>query len=102
VVRGSGKQGQASIYQSIGYWLLGIPLACVCVFILNLGLFGLWMGPVIAITFICAGLSMLIYRIEWNVEIKNERKRRADENKKLKEIEEKNVKDNFKLQNDDD
>jgi len=57
---------------------MGIPLACVCVFFLDMGLFGLWLGPDVAIIFIFICISILIARVDWGEEIENEAKKREE------------------------
>jgi len=67
---------------------MGIPLACVCVFFLDMGLFGLWLGPDVAIIFIFITISILIARVDWKEEIKNEAKKREEQKKLLTKIDE--------------
>jgi MATE family multidrug resistance protein len=51
IIRGLGKQGKASIGTVLGYWVIGIPISLLCVFIFEWGMAGLWTGPVLAILF---------------------------------------------------
>ena len=44
VVRGAGRQTIGAITNFISYWLLGLPLAALLAFRLELGIHGLWAG----------------------------------------------------------
>lgn len=83
VVRGTGKQGTASIFQFIGYLFLGIPISCICVFVLEMNLFGLWLGPSAAIVFIVCCLTIMIHCMDWNHEIRTEAELRRLEKERL-------------------
>jgi len=70
-----------------------------------MGLFGLWLGPDVAIIFIFVTISILIACVDWAEEIENEAKKRELEKEKLSKIEEEaeethEDEENFKKAND--
>lgn len=67
IIRGLGKQGKASIGTVIGYWIIGIPLSCLNVFVLKWGMAGLWVGPVIAIAFNFFFYFSLVLKTDWQL-----------------------------------
>ena len=52
IVNGLGKQGLASVFTLIGYWVVGIPLTLVYVYLHDGGLFGIWLGATVSLIFI--------------------------------------------------
>ena len=47
-ISGLGLNSKAKWITSIDYWLVGIPISCVCIFKLDMSLAGLWYGPTVA------------------------------------------------------
>lgn len=79
IIRGLGKQGAASIGTVIGYWVLGVPIACVAVFVLNWGIVGLWIGPTVAIAFNFSFYYLMVLRTDWQKVADDAAARRAKE-----------------------
>ena len=44
IIRGSGKQSGGAIANFISFWLFGVPLSIVLVFVVNMGILGFWLG----------------------------------------------------------
>lgn len=65
MIRGLGKQGVSSIGTVIGYWFIGIPISLLCVFVLDWGIVGLWLGPTAAITFNLCFYFAMVVKTDW-------------------------------------
>ena len=50
VVRGAARQARGAKCNLVSYWVIGIPLAVVLAFKLQMGVAGLWLGLLIATT----------------------------------------------------
>ncbi|CDW84612.1 na+-driven multidrug efflux pump [Stylonychia lemnae] len=83
VIRGLGKQGEASYVTIFGYWVLGIPISIDAVFYHSGGIVGLWIGPSVAIIFNFIFYYVLILRTDWQKVCDEVQERRARDNKKL-------------------
>ena len=46
IIRGSGRQSGGAIANFISFWLFGVPLGIVLVFVVNMGILGFWLGLV--------------------------------------------------------
>ena len=44
IIRGSGRQSGGAIANFISFWLFGVPLGIVLVFLVNMGILGFWLG----------------------------------------------------------
>lgn len=67
-MRGAGLQSYGAWANSLGYALIGIPLALVFAFHFHLGLEGLWIGLVVAVTFVATVQILILFRIDWQLE----------------------------------
>ncbi|TNV80766.1 hypothetical protein FGO68_gene5312 [Halteria grandinella] len=77
IITGLGKQGQASIFTLIGYWVVGIPISIT--FILYHGdsaLFGIWLGASVSIVFIFIFQYFIIQGTDYNEIVKEAELRR--------------------------
>ena len=77
VIRGSGQQRLGSFITSTAYWIFGIPIAYLCVFVWNQGIRGLWIGPTVAVFYNTVCYSVLIQRVNWAELIRKSKERRA-------------------------
>jgi len=61
IITGLGKQGVASIFTIIAYWVIGIPFTLFYVFEFQGKFYGIWLGATVSILFIfiCSYLIML-------------------------------------------
>uniref|UniRef100_A0A8C8SFS6 Solute carrier family 47 member 2 n=1 Tax=Pelusios castaneus TaxID=367368 RepID=A0A8C8SFS6_9SAUR len=65
VLRGSGKQKFGAILNAIGYYAVGLPVGIVLLFVIRIGMIGLWLGLLIS-AFIPATCSVVyICRMNW-------------------------------------
>ena len=58
ILRGAGDTRTPMICNLIGHWLLGLPIGYILCFILNWGVFGLWMG--LSVGLILVGAVLLL------------------------------------------
>ena len=82
IIRGLGKQGKASIGTVVGYWVIGIPISLLCVFVFDWGMAGLWVGPCLAILFNFGFYFSLILKTDWQYiadEVLEKKKKKAME-----------------------
>ncbi|TNV79517.1 hypothetical protein FGO68_gene531 [Halteria grandinella] len=79
IIRGLGKQGRSSIGTVIGYWAIGMPIACINVFYLDMGIVGLWLGPTTAIAFNFCFYFTIVMRTDWQTVADAVAERRARE-----------------------
>lgn len=66
IIRGLGRQSYGSIYTMICYYILGLPIASVFAFKLNMGIKGLWLGMTIGCIILDAGFWAIIQCPDWN------------------------------------
>ena len=59
ILRGMGETRPAAIFNLVGYWVLGLPLAAWMAFKAELGLAGVWWGLAIGLAIVAA--CMLVY-----------------------------------------
>ena len=71
-VRGLGKQFQAGIVTILSYYALGLPLALVLGFRLNMGVRGFWLGFTVALIVKECLVSIVILRSSWAPDQKTE------------------------------
>ncbi|TNV79669.1 hypothetical protein FGO68_gene6084 [Halteria grandinella] len=79
IVTGLGKQGVASIFTLIGYWVIGIPLTLISVFNYQGGLYGIWLGASVSILFIFSACYVMMKRSNYELLAKQARERRQRE-----------------------
>ncbi|ODV84945.1 hypothetical protein CANARDRAFT_28677 [[Candida] arabinofermentans NRRL YB-2248] len=70
VLRGQGRQYIGGWLNLISYYLLALPVAFFCAFALNMQLFGLWIGMVIALTFVSTSQGYFVLTSDWDSIIK--------------------------------
>ena len=70
VLRGCGRQHLGALLNLSGYYLVGLPLAILFTFKLNIGLQGMWYGLTFATIAVCIAMVTAILRTDWNVEAK--------------------------------
>ncbi|XP_029784227.1 multidrug and toxin extrusion protein 1-like [Suricata suricatta] len=65
ILRGSGNQKVGAIVNAIGYYLIGLPIGISLMFVVRLGLIGLWLGIIICA--ITQSLYFLVFvaRLNW-------------------------------------
>lgn len=79
-IRGTGKQCNGAIFTSTGYFFFGIPLAFLFALHLDMGIPGLWIGPVAACAYLTLAYNILILCINWPSLHEEIEQRRIDEN----------------------
>jgi MATE family multidrug resistance protein len=55
-LRGLGETRMAMLANLIGYWVLGLPLGLTLCFVLHWGIYGLWIGLLLALIVIASTL----------------------------------------------
>lgn len=65
ILRGLGDTRVPSIFNLVGYWLLGLPLGTALALGAGLGLAGLWAGLAISLVVV---LALLLARIRWHAQ----------------------------------
>ena len=73
IVRALGKQFAASMTTLVIYYAIGLPLALVLGFKLEMGLRGFWLGFTVALIFQNAIVTLIICRADWAVNEKREK-----------------------------
>jgi MATE family multidrug resistance protein len=55
-LRGQGETRVPMLANLVGYWVLGLPLGLTLCFVLHWGIYGLWIGLLVALFIIAATL----------------------------------------------
>jgi MATE family multidrug resistance protein len=64
----AGKQGLASKFLVVFYWVIGLPLSGVLAFSYQLGLLGVWIGMLCAVGFHAIAYVVILLRLDWPLE----------------------------------
>lgn len=67
-LRGIGYQNYGTLMNFIGYYLIAIPSYAVLGIVLGWSLFGMWIGLLTAVMFICLGNFLFLVRINFAIE----------------------------------
>ncbi|XP_072496101.1 multidrug and toxin extrusion protein 2 [Notamacropus eugenii] len=75
VLRGTGKLVFGATVNAIGYYGIGLPIGAVLVFVVKIGVMGLWLGMLVCV--ILAAITFIIYtaRINWKLASEEAQKR---------------------------
>ncbi|XP_072834695.2 multidrug and toxin extrusion protein 2 isoform X1 [Pogona vitticeps] len=65
VLRGTGKQKLGAIFNAIGYYIIGLPVGVVLLFVAKIGLIGLWVGMIICALISCTCSIIYIVQMNW-------------------------------------
>ncbi|XP_019400861.1 PREDICTED: multidrug and toxin extrusion protein 1-like, partial [Crocodylus porosus] len=76
VLRGSGRQKFGAILNAIGYYVVGLPVAILLLFVARIGIIGLWLGMLICAFIPCSCSITYIARMDWR-KASEEAQRRA-------------------------
>ena len=77
-IRASGKQKLGAIVTFFAYFAVGIPLSIILVFSYNLGIIGVWCGPLLAV-FLNAVIYIAIFKqTDWPTLIAEAEDRRLE------------------------
>ncbi|XP_061461276.1 multidrug and toxin extrusion protein 1 isoform X2 [Rhineura floridana] len=79
VLRGTGKQKLGAVFNAVGYYAVGLPVAIVLVFVAKMGIIGLWLGMLICAIIPCLCSITYIVRMNW--------KQAADEDRQIPRME---------------
>ncbi|KAG8504836.1 LOW QUALITY PROTEIN: Multidrug and toxin extrusion protein 2, partial [Galemys pyrenaicus] len=66
VLKGTGEQKMGAILNTIGYYMIGIPIGLSLMFAAELGIIGFWSGMFICDFFQSLFYLVFIYKINWN------------------------------------
>ncbi|KAM9450580.1 multidrug and toxin extrusion protein 1-like [Clarias gariepinus] len=75
IVRGAGKQLLGALCILAGYYLVGFPLGVSLMFVLNMGIIGLWSGFFVCLVLQSLFFLILIYKLDWKRATEQARKR---------------------------
>ncbi|NWW47269.1 S47A1 protein, partial [Pedionomus torquatus] len=65
VLRGIGKQKLGAILNAISYYGVGLPLGAVLLFVVRIGVIGLWLSMLAAVSILCTCFIAYICRMDW-------------------------------------
>ncbi|NXJ73310.1 S47A2 protein, partial [Trogon melanurus] len=65
VLRGIGKQKFGAILNAVSYYGVGLPLAAVLLFVVKIGVIGLWLSMLICVSILCTCFIVYISRMDW-------------------------------------
>ncbi|KAJ7132197.1 MOP flippase [Mycena epipterygia] len=84
VLRGQGRQHLGALFNCVAYYVLALPLGITLAFHPRtaLGLQGLWIGQVVALFIVGLGEYYVVYRTDWDLEIKRGAERNEEEAKR--------------------
>lgn len=85
-MRASGQQKIGAIVTFLAYWVIGIPVTCVCVFYYGLSNFGIWVGPTLACAFNTLAYLWIFNKMNWVELVRRQAEQR--EKDKLRKINE--------------
>ena len=85
VIRGLGIQPKASFVALTGYWIFGIPIAIFLVAHQDMGLYGIYIGMAVAITFNFVLYGLIIWITDWQKQSNIAQERKKKDLKKMDE-----------------
>ena len=65
IIRGSGRQSGGAAANFVSFWIFGVPLGIVLVFVVNLGILGFWLGLVTGEAVQTLIYCILVLTIRW-------------------------------------
>jgi len=65
ILRGCGRQSIGAGLNLMAYWVLALPLAVTCGFVLHMGVIGLWYGLFAGVGIQCIALNALVLTTNW-------------------------------------
>ena len=68
---GAQKPTISAILSVVTYWLLALPAICLLIFVLKIGLQGIWIGVALPQVLLGVALLVVVARIDW-VQLANE------------------------------
>lgn len=66
ILRGQGRQYIGGWLNVFGYYVLALPVAFVCAFHFELELLGLWLGMILALTFVALVETLVVIYTDWD------------------------------------
>ncbi|XP_053940951.1 multidrug and toxin extrusion protein 2 isoform X2 [Cuculus canorus] len=65
VLRGIGKQKFGAILNTVAYYGMGLPLGAVLLFVVKIGVIGLWLSMLVCVSILCTCFVVYIARMDW-------------------------------------
>ncbi|XP_039576619.1 multidrug and toxin extrusion protein 1-like [Passer montanus] len=65
LLRGIGKQKFGAIMNAVTYYGVGMPLAAVLLFVVKIGVMGLWISMLVCVFILCTCFLTYISRVDW-------------------------------------
>lgn len=69
ILRGCGRQKIGAAYNLVAYYMIGLPLAALFAFVLELSIMGLWLGLAVALASASIFASFLVLRTNWREQV---------------------------------
>ena len=54
-----------AIFTAVAYIMLGIPATVISIFVYNYGIRGIWLGPLLATSFLTIVYTIIFKRVNW-------------------------------------
>ncbi|NXY77551.1 S47A1 protein, partial [Glareola pratincola] len=67
VLRGIGKQKFGAILNAVSYYGVGLPLGAVLLFVVRIGVIGLWLSMLVSVFILCTCFITYISRMDWRM-----------------------------------
>ncbi|XP_065827794.1 multidrug and toxin extrusion protein 1-like [Oscarella lobularis] len=75
VYRGAGRQKIASVFNFIGYYVIGLPIGIPLALVVGMGGIGMWIGLLLGVTTQAIFATVFVARFDWVLEAKKARER---------------------------
>jgi len=86
IIKGLGKQKLASYGVLVGYYFVAMPLIYFFAFVENWKVLGIWFGFSAAIVLLLVVFALIIYKSDWDEQLKLIRARIREEKKRVKDV----------------
>ncbi|XP_068945711.1 multidrug and toxin extrusion protein 2 [Petaurus breviceps papuanus] len=75
VLRGTGKLVFGATVNAIGYYAIGLPIGAMLVFVIKIGVIGLWLGMLVCVILVTIAFIFYMARINWELTAEEAQKR---------------------------
>uniref|UniRef100_A0A8C6G396 Multidrug and toxin extrusion protein n=1 Tax=Moschus moschiferus TaxID=68415 RepID=A0A8C6G396_MOSMO len=65
VLRGTGRQAFGAVVNAVMYYAIGLPLGVVLIFLVGMGIMGLWLGMLVCVMLATAAFVTYTARMDW-------------------------------------
>ncbi|KAM8814179.1 multidrug and toxin extrusion protein 2 [Rhynchonycteris naso] len=67
VLRGAGRQATGAVVNAVAYYVIGLPLGIVLIFVVGMGITGLWLGMLACVLLAAAAFVASTARMNWKL-----------------------------------